>query len=239
METEQSTPKQTQEPLTSKENSDWSAEYEQSFKEGSRLLSEFLNTELESKQNLERILAEYLREKPVTTETAVQLLNSLSRYAGYEKANFLLTLLKDSVEEEQFQDEKSKKFLTLVQESFDEKTWTFIRTLLALYGDAVSEAFYLQGGNPNGWQSLTARVNQEMITGQWLISLSLTKYNRENTLYEESPSHLLILVNTLLEALNYIPAEAAPATISQDDIDKFRHTYSEFLKLYAQSENSE
>jgi hypothetical protein len=115
--------------------------------------------------------------------------------------------------------------------SVEAKTW--LRTLLALYGHALKEAYTIGGENPHSWRTINRQVYYDLMSDRWRIILEVVKYNGEKTTYVEEPNTLLILTDAILDTLNRIPAEVAPDVVGSDCLESFINTCIKFFQLYA------
>ena len=175
-------------------------------------------------RGFERIVEERLRGG-VNTETGGMLFNSLVLYAGEDVANFLLMLLARGVDD--------PELLAQVESHLDGEVRASVRTLLALYGSAVKEAYLLGGENPNGWRDIKRQVYYDLMSSQWRITFEIIKRNRERTVYEEDPTSLLVLADAILDTLNGIPADVAPDVVTPDSLANFMNTFATFSELFA------
>jgi len=185
----------------------------------------FLEREPGAMQGLERIIGEHLQRERMDTETAQRLFSSLSRYAGEDNANFLLSLLMRGVD--------NPEFFARIGEVLGGEAWATVRTLSALYGDAVQEAYLVGGENPNAWRTVNRQVFYDVISGQWRMPLEIIKYNGERVLYEETATSLLILADAIVDTLNHMPADVAPGMIDRSRLETFYNSCTTFFSTYA------
>ncbi|MDH7487541.1 MAG: hypothetical protein QHJ81_14860 [Anaerolineae bacterium] len=203
---------------------------EQQIRQAATTFLGFLEREPGAVQGLERIIGEHLRGRP-DTDTAQRLFNSLTRCAGEDNANFLLSLLMRGVD--------NPEFFARVGEVLGGEAWAAVRTLSALYGDAVQEAYLVGGENPNAWRTINRQVYYDVMSGRWRMTFEIIKYNGERVLYEETATTLLILADAIVDTLNHVPADIAPGMIDRSRLETFYNTCTTFFKTYAPAEGQE
>jgi hypothetical protein len=187
-------------------------------------LSQFLQEEPTSQENIERIIAQCLQKQTKGRDNARVILDSLSLYLGQENAHLLLGLIKKSIEE--------PGFLQTLMANIDADVWKLIRILAALYGNSIKEAYsYVE--NPHGWQLIVPKINYEIISQQWVVNLMIEKVNGEKTIYEDTPSNVVQLARVILESLNNFSAEQASGIIDADELKHFKQICDDFFELFA------
>ncbi|MCS7221774.1 MAG: hypothetical protein RML36_01665 [Anaerolineae bacterium] len=223
-ETEQSDLPQPQLPLPPVEGVEQPQDESQEIQKAARALSELLQREPEAVQVVERVIGEHLRGG-INTDTGGILFDSLAFYVGEELANFLLTLLARAGDD--------RALLAQVEAHLSVKVKAWLRSLLALYGSALREAYTIGGENPHSWRTINRQVYYDLMSDRWRITLEVIKYNGERTTYVEEPNTLLILADAILDTLNRVPAEVAPEVVKSSRLDSFINTCLKFFQLYA------
>lgn len=203
------------------------ASEEEQIRQAATTFLDFLKREPGAVHSLDRILGEHLRQRP-DADTAQRLFNSLSRYAGEDNANFLLSLLMRGVD--------NPESFARAGEVLGGEAWTAVRTLSALYGDAVQEAYVLGGENPRAWRAVNRQVYYDVISGQWRVAFEIVRYNGESVLYEETATSLLSLADAILNTLNHMPADIAPGIIERSRLETFYNSCTTFFNTYAPTE---
>ncbi len=223
-ETESSGMDQPEEPLMPVEDVEELVDEEQRIRQRSSLLSQMLKREPGAMQNVERIIREHLR-LAVDTDTGGRLFDNLALYTGEDNADFLLMLLARGVD--------NPAFLSQVGESLDGEVWSWVRTLLALYGSAIRDAYLIAGENPNGWRTVNRQVYYDLMSERWRITFEIVKKNGERTLYEEEPGSLLVLADAMLDTLSGLPPDIAAEIIDPARLEGFIDTCARFFALFA------
>lgn len=223
-EIEQPDLQQPQQPFSPVEGVQQPQDESQEIRETARSLSELLQREPEAMQIVERVIGEHLR-RGVNVDTGSILFDSLAFYAGEELANFLLTLLARAGDD--------RELLAHVEAHLSAEARAWLRTLLALYGSALREAYTIGGENPHSWRTINRQVYYDLMSDRWRITLEVVKYNGERTTYVEDPNTLLILVDAILDTLNRVPAEIAPEVVRPNRLEGFINTCIKFFQLYA------
>jgi len=206
-----------------------SADEEQQIRQAVTTFLDFLRREPGAAQGLERIIGEHLHRPD--TNTAQRLFNSLSRYAGEDNANFLLSLLMRGVD--------NPELFARVGELLGDEAWAVVRMLSALYSDAIQEAYLIGGENPRAWRTINRQVYYDVISDQWRVTFEIIQYNGERVLYEETATSLLSLADAIVDTLNHVPADIAPGMIDRSRLESFYNSCTTFFKTYTPAEEAE
>lgn len=215
---------QPQPPLPSIEGVEQPQDESQEIRKAAHALSELLQQDPEAMQIVERVISEHLH-RGVNTDTGGILFDSLTFYVGEELANFLLTLLARAGDD--------RALLAQVEAHLSAGVRAWLRSLLALYGSALREAYTIGGENPHSWRTINRQVYYDLMSDRWRITLEVIKYNGERTTYIEEPNTLLILADAILDTLNRVPPEIAPEVVKPSRLDSFIGTCLRFFQLYA------
>jgi hypothetical protein len=187
------------------------------------LLLQFLQASPTARPYVDRIIREHLRDG-VDLETWGHILNGLTLYAGEDVATFILVILLRSDDAE---------FLDLVEKHVGGEAWSYMRSLMALYSDALGEAYAVFGENPQGWKTVNRRVNYDHLTETWHAAFEIIRFDGERIQLDETPTSAIVLCQAILDALNAVPAELAPQAADRRAVEDLIGLVHAFVERFA------
>jgi hypothetical protein len=187
------------------------------------MLGEFLTKDASSEQHIQEIIDRELAQG-LTVDTFGALGRRLTEYIGDDPANFLMLFLSE---------EDPKALLEPIQEieelSKKDDLILFLRRLRALCGETVQTALTIWRENPDDWRNAKREVHYDQLAEEWVLQLTIRKYNDEVMSIKGSASSFLNLANFLLRTLNLV---TDPTAIYPSHLKEFQSELEVFMKAH-------
>ncbi len=194
------------------------------------LLVQFLQENPRAQATIDRTLRQQL-QGGVNPETWGNILGGLTVYAGEDMARFVLTTLLSA--DELLNPENAAGYLALIEQHVGAETWSYLRSLMAMYSPGVREAYAIAGENPQASRIINRRVFLDEVTGAWQASFEIIKYNGERLYLEETPTTAIGLCNAILDTLNFAPTEGTQQFVDPSALESLISLAYAFVERFA------
>ena len=205
------------------------AEEREQIERGASHLRQFLQADPGAKAAIDRALRQHL-QGGVTIETWQHILNGLTVIAGEEVTHFLLLSI---LSLDELLDPAGPHYLALVERHVGPETWSYLRSLMGLYGDEIKLAYEFLGQNAEGWRLVNRRVFYDHLAESWRFTLEIVKYNGNHVALDETPSSATVLCQAILDGLSAVPSEVAQEAIDRQVVEDLAGAFYTFLQTYA------
>jgi GGDEF domain-containing protein len=112
----------------------------------------------------------------------------------------------------------------------------FIREIIGIFGQDIQRAFDLRTQSPDDWRGLTINVSENVIGGNYTVSIEIQKLSGDITTIEGPPDSILNLTRFLIQALATVNDSAQ---FTADRIDSFREQVRELDALLPKPQPTE